>query len=324
MLWLTWRQHRAEALAALLLFVLLAVPIVVGGLAMHDAYRIDGVAACVADSAGAGCSDLVARFVDRHQEWANRLLWAAFLPALTGAFVGAPLLAREFEQGTWRFAFTQTVPRARWLAVKLALVGGSVAVLTAAFAALIGWWRMPLDEISGRMHAPAFLVAVPGLTAAAVFTFAVGVLAGALLQRTVVAMGATLLVFLAVRLPLEEYVRPHYRTPLVRVAEPSTQPAAWRPDRNWTVHSGWVDTTGHRLTDAEEDALLRQVDGGVDAVYGSGVRTERFMLDHGLRHYIEYHPDGRFALFQAIESALFLVPAAVVLVAAVLVVRRRA
>ena len=34
-------------------------------------------------------------------------------------FWGAPLLAREFETGTFRLAWTQSVTRTRWLAVKL-------------------------------------------------------------------------------------------------------------------------------------------------------------------------------------------------------------
>ena len=46
------------------------------------------------------------------------------------------------------------------------------------------------------------------------------------------------------------------------------------------------------------------------------------MIDHGLRHYTEYHPDSSFWVFQAIESASLLALAAVLLAAAVWMVRR--
>ena len=41
------------------------------------------------------------------------------MPALIGAFWGAPLITREFEAGTFRLAWNQSVTRARWLAIKL-------------------------------------------------------------------------------------------------------------------------------------------------------------------------------------------------------------
>jgi ABC-type transport system involved in multi-copper enzyme maturation permease subunit len=41
------------------------------------------------------------------------------LPALIGAFVGAPVLARELETGTFRYAWTQGFGRWRWTLAKL-------------------------------------------------------------------------------------------------------------------------------------------------------------------------------------------------------------
>ncbi|MET7400656.1 ABC transporter permease subunit [Dactylosporangium sp. NPDC005572] len=314
MSWVTWRQHRAELLAAVVLLLALAVPLVWTGLALHAQYRADGVAACVADPGSrAGCERLVEAFADRHATWARRLLWAAFLPALAGVFVGAPLLAREFEQGTWRLACTQGVSRTRWLTTKLTLVGAAVAVLTAAAAGLLSWWRAPLDDISGRLHATSFVIAVPSLTAAAVFAFAVGVTAGAVLRRTIAAMAATLGVFLAARLSLEEFARPHYLTPLARIAEPGAAPP---PGTDWSVSERWIDRAGRLVPEGEQSTALRQLaasDGSVD----------RYLIDHGLRHYTEFQPESRFWAFQAIESAVFLGLAAVLLVAAVRLTRRR-
>ncbi|BEL03895.1 ABC transporter permease [Actinoplanes sichuanensis] len=324
MYWLTWRQHRMELLVAAALLLLAALPLIVTGVTMHEQYRSDGIAACVADPASrGGCGQLIEQFVDRYDQWANRLLWGAFLPALAGTFVGAPLLAREYEQGTWRLAFTQSVSRTRWLLTKLALVGSAVVVVGAAFGALFTWWRGPLNEIDGRLGAISFLIASPSLAAAGLFAFATGVLAGALLRRTIVAMAAALGTFLAVRLPLEEYVRPHYQAPLVRITDPQPGVETARlPDTDWIVQNSWVDAAGHRLTDGEESAIIRQVYGGADALYSSDARVESFMIDHGLRHWTEYHPDSSFWTFQAIEAGGFVALAVVFLAVAVWLVRR--
>ncbi len=41
------------------------------------------------------------------------------VPALIGAFLGAPVLARELETGTFRYAWTQGFGRWRWTLAKL-------------------------------------------------------------------------------------------------------------------------------------------------------------------------------------------------------------
>ena len=45
----------------------------------------------------------------------------AVVPAVVGAFWGAPLVARELEAGTHRLAWNQAVTRTRWLTTKLAV-----------------------------------------------------------------------------------------------------------------------------------------------------------------------------------------------------------
>jgi hypothetical protein len=321
MVWLTWRQHRVELVSALVLVALVAVPLVVTGLALHAEYRSSGAAACVAGGGG-GCAGLVTEFAERHAEWGKRFVWVAFLPALAGVFVGAPLFAREFEHGTWRLAVTQTVTRTRWLTVKIALVGAGVAAVAGLCAVLFTWWRAPLDEIGGRMRTASFVVAVPSLVSVTVFAFALGVLAGAVLRRTIPAMVATLVTYLTVRIATEESLRQYYRTPRTRITDPATASDAGRlPSTDWTVDSGWIDRTGHRLSDGEQADLLQRIYGGSGSVPDDLVAN--YLATHGMREYAEYHPASDFWSFQAIESALFLGAAAVLLTGTVWLVRRR-
>jgi hypothetical protein len=69
-----------------------------------------------------GCDIIVRHFQNEFDGWLKAVRGLAVLPALAGLFVGAPLLARELEQGTHRFAWTQGVTRRRWLLSKTALL----------------------------------------------------------------------------------------------------------------------------------------------------------------------------------------------------------
>jgi hypothetical protein len=55
------------------------------------------------------------------------MTWVTLLmavPLLIGAFVGAPVLARELETGTFRYAWTLGVGRPRWTLAKLVVDQG--------------------------------------------------------------------------------------------------------------------------------------------------------------------------------------------------------
>ncbi|MGW9441277.1 ABC transporter permease [Streptomyces sp. NPDC055607] len=321
MIWVTWRQHRAVLLTSAFLLAAVTVPTLISGLAMHEQYRADGIAACVTDPhARAGCAQLVERFAAQYGEWGNRMVWVAFLPALIGAFVGAPLLAREFENDTWRFAFTQGVSRTRWLLTQLTLVGTAAAVLALACSLLFTWWRQPLDAMGSRMRTTAFTVS-PGLVALTLFALALGVFAGVLLRRTVIAMGLTLATYLTVRITLEETLRPHYLSPLVRTDAPSVQKTSdTLPPADWIVDEGLINSAGHRISDGEKRDILKQVYDS-DTVREGGAALERYLTEHGLQHYTEYHPADRYTAMLGIEIILYL---SLALFAAAHLVRRRA
>ncbi|MGH3877497.1 MAG: hypothetical protein ACRDSK_10735 [Actinophytocola sp.] len=171
------------------------------------------------------------------------------------------------------------------------------------------------------MRTAAFVVAAPSLMAVTLFAFALGVLAGALLRRTIPAMVATLVTYLAVRITTEESLRAHYRTPLIRTTDPNAG-ADQLPLTDWTVtDDAWVDSSGHRLTDSEKTDLLNtiyQESGSAP----DGV-VEKYLAAHGRRHYTEYHPASGFWTFQAIEAALFLGLATALFLATAWLVRRR-
>src|SRR5207247_6597351 len=68
------------------------------------------------------------------------------VPALLGAFWGAPLIAREVEAGTFPLVWTQSVTRARWLGVKLAVLGVASTLVTGLLSLVVTWWARPLGR----------------------------------------------------------------------------------------------------------------------------------------------------------------------------------
>ncbi len=94
------------------------------GLQLHHAYA----AATRLPPGGLGCLHRADRAASTSVGPAstNRLVLQV-VPALIGAFVGAPVLAREMETGTFRYAWTQGFGRWRWTLAKLAPLAVAVA-----------------------------------------------------------------------------------------------------------------------------------------------------------------------------------------------------
>ena len=135
MTWLTWRQHRAEVFALTVTVAVISVLLGVVALPVHALFP-DGAAACLSSTTDACDRALTALYERMDGARAFTELLVA-VPLVIGVFLGAPLLARELESGTWQLAWTQGVPRMRWLAVKLSCLAAVTVILTAAFTAVL-------------------------------------------------------------------------------------------------------------------------------------------------------------------------------------------
>jgi hypothetical protein len=192
MIWVTWRQHRGQAIACLALFCALALIAIPLGLAMRTTFSHDGLPACLARSGGAGCPAAITAFVNEFGQGVGTLISLPLvaIPVFLGIVVGAPLLGRELERGTWRMAWTQTVPRTRWLLTKLGLVTGGLVLFGAAVTAVMTWYHEPLDRVSSRLQPIGSFAEGPTFTASLLCAFGLAVLAGLLLRNTIGAMVA--------------------------------------------------------------------------------------------------------------------------------------
>ena len=192
MIWVTWRQHRPQALTALGILAFVAAYALGFGLWLRSTFDSDAIGNCLARSGGADCAAAISSLLHGAQGAAAvplTLILLAF-PGILGATVGAPLLGQELERGTWQLAWTQTVPRTRWLVVKLGLILAGLIVLGVALTAVAAWASSPLDQLSVRTQPPQFVEEGLVLTCSLLCAFGLALLAGLLLRNTIGAMVA--------------------------------------------------------------------------------------------------------------------------------------
>ena len=312
MAWMTWRQHRLQLATALGALAALGIAALATALPMHAAYHRHALSACLPPTTRSGCDLIVRHFESQFGSVVHLGDYLIVLPALIGAFVGAPLVARELEQGTFRFAWTQTVTRQRWLLVKIALIALATVALAGALSGMIVWWRHPFDVVAGRIRPGPFDVEAIVVPAYALFALALGVLAGTVLRRTVAAMSVTLGLFFATRFAVAQ-LRPHY-LPLEHQRVAGT--TAVSHARDWIVDNALVDDIGRRITTGREDlAIVHARRAGID--------PQEYLLSLGWRRELSYQPAGRFWSFQAIEAGIFVGLAILLAIATIAILRRR-
>lgn len=273
MTWLTWRQHRVEGAWALVFGAVLAALIGYVAYQLHPA-NCPGLVGgyCFNDDTGGQLAQQIVRF-DLSQ------YALVVLPALAGAFIGCPLVAREIENGTHRLAWTQGVTRTRWLLVKIALV--FIPLLLVAAAVGILEVVFVNQQGGGANHWAVFDQQAPITVASTLFALSLGVMAGALVGKSVPAMAVTLVAFVIVRVGLAEVARPNYLAPLaysthdLRTYNSAANPTAW-----WLDQPNYYDSAGHLLGNGPGDG-----------------QAAAYVVQH-------FQPGDRFWAFQTIESAI--------------------
>jgi hypothetical protein len=242
------------------------------------------------------------------------------VPAVIGMFWGAPLITRELEDGACRLAWTQSVTRTRWLAVKLGLLCLTAMAMTGLFSLIITWWASPLDQAAGLGSPILTNRMTPALFAGhgivpigyAAFAFALGATAGALIGRTVPAMAVTIVIFAAVQLIMPNLVRPHLIPPAHTTVAVSPGDAHWVSagsglliNGKAVIPGGWVvSTSGHIYTGPATRILLTCYNGPTSTpACGSAFASLHPQL------LVTYQPASRYWAMQWYEMGIFLAAA---------------
>jgi ABC-type transport system involved in multi-copper enzyme maturation permease subunit len=341
MTWLAWRQFRGQAIIALAVLVVFSAYLVIAGYVIRHSYNTD-VLGCLATD---GCtrSDAERTFVQTHAALViipGILLLV--LPGIVGVFWGAPLVAREYEAGTQRLAWTQSVTRRRWLVLKLAVVSLAAVVVIGVLSLLMTWSASRFDQVLGLRFNPLLFGSrnvVP--VGYAVFALVVGTLVGLFLRRTVPAMALTLLLVAIVLFAVPLGVRPHLITPVTEsiaynekvrdslIGGMSIRRGGPVEINGYTVpgalmltsRANLVDASGKEVSSTDIRDCLAQAplaasdDGGPD-------RLERCLIQHNLHFVVKYQPANRYWSFQWVELGGYLVLSALVASAAYWRIRR--
>ncbi|MDT7788419.1 MAG: hypothetical protein QOF58_6838 [Pseudonocardiales bacterium] len=253
MTWIVWRQQRPMfiTLAAGLVVSVAAVLLWRAGMVADLGARnlLDCVKQDLATChARAGMEFQNAWFDKMHA--AQGLVIAA--PALMGVFVGAPLFAREFEQGTHALAFTQSVSRTRWMATKFVVAAVPALLFVIVFQLVVRSWLDAAGELGPLATGPFYFTTfeAQGVSPIAytLFAYTLGMFAGALFKRTLVAMSLTLGVFVAVRVVLAG-TRESLITPARVLSDDPSKPAL-ADSGPLVVNSGFLDSSGAVVKDS--------------------------------------------------------------------------
>lgn len=253
-------QFRVQAAVASVALVVAAVVLAVTGPHLLHLYDTI-VATCTAHG---DCSTADSNFLqnDRTLQIALDAI-ATVVPGIIGIFWGAPLVARELETRTFRLAWTQSVTRGHWMAMKIAFVGLASMAVAGLLSLMVTWWSSPVDRVNMNVFGSFDQRDIVPIGYAA-FAFVLGVTAGVLIRRTLPAMAATVAVFVMVRFTVAQWIRPHLMTPLSQVmalsptniggygstngAASMLLPGTPNLPNAWILSTQIVDKAGHPLT----------------------------------------------------------------------------
>ncbi|MDQ2814306.1 MAG: hypothetical protein M3Z75_21175 [Actinomycetota bacterium] len=318
MAWVLWRQHRASLAGLGALLLAFGVTLLVAGIKLHQIYAAEIRHGCFGPAAWSGvCRPLQTPFTIGWAESYSNLVVLAMqaVPVIIGVFLGAPLLAREYRDGTVRFAWTQGIGRTRWAAATVGLLGAAVAAVGCLLGLVTQWSMQPIaiqTTFDTDRWEPGFFGNTP-LTAAtaALLAFAIGVLAGALLRRVVAAMAVT--AALAITVADLTYNWLHYwllsrgirltrdlalgadpnlgipSSGAINIHEP-VGPGRPGPSGAWLDQGWYTGANGHRLSGDTVTGLLSRYTGT-----GTAWLTSRHDM-----FWVTYQPGGRFWVFQSV------------------------
>jgi hypothetical protein len=210
MLWVTWRQHRGLLITVAAVFCAAVAGMLRAGLPIHHDYAL--LMAC--RPAGSPACQGLSNFFDStdwHQGQAFHVAVQA-APVLVAMFAGPPVVARELEARTFRFAWTQGIGRVRWTMAKLAILGSVLTIAAFATSQLLTWLYAPFLTTQGLTDLTPTVFDTSGASYAAwtLIAFCLGAFLGALVRRTLAAMAITLVVYVGVAALTWLDLRSHY------------------------------------------------------------------------------------------------------------------
>jgi ABC-2 family transporter len=320
LVWVTWRQHRVALAGVAVLLGGLGLYLLIMGLKIRSGYA--SVASCHPPSS-AVCglaSDLFLR--DYYPTAQTFTGFLQVVPVLVGVFVGGPVLARELETGTFRFAWTQGCGRLRWAVTKLAMLAVAMTVAAEAFSLLFSWYFQPwfAQGLDGALAPQLFDLRGIDFAAWTLLAFALGVAAGALIRRTVPAMAAALAAWTGLFFATFMFLREHYQAPLVAG---SAKASTVSFSNNWSWAQWYTGPGGKPVSQQTIRNVMAHAPRSVQFSKNPNAGPVYLAAHHYTQWWL-YQPQSRYWHFQFIEGGWLLALSLILLAGAVWLIRTKA
>ena len=329
MTWLVWRQYRWQAAIAAVLLAGFAAVLIVTGLQMASQWH-SLLTTCTNSSPCRATSVSLGSVVGH-----DLVVLSLAVPVILGFLWGAPLVAHELETGTVNYAWAQSITKARWLTVKAGWLLLAAAIWAGAVAALVTWWSSPRNAFYSEQFQPNYFDQqgiVP--IGYAVFATALGIAAGTVCRRTLVAIAVTIGGFIGVRLLVSQSLRAHYMAAVTAYYNPLSSQVP--PGSAWVLSTGVVDKYGHVFSGGSAPEVngvpLTAIPTSCRSLLMADPTTLSKSKLHqaiscmqasGFRGFTTYQPAYHYWPFQGIETGIYLALAAVLLAVTFFVVRYR-
>jgi ABC-type transport system involved in multi-copper enzyme maturation permease subunit len=316
LVWVTWRQHRGALMGVAALLGALALYLLIMALKIHSAYQ--AVASCH-PLGSAACEVTSKPFSGYYHTAQDVTVILQVIPVLVGVFAGAPLLARELETGTFRFAWTQGCGRLRWVVAKLAVPAIAITAAAGAFSLLYSWYYQPFfaERLDGVLAPQLFNLRGVGFAAWTLAAFAIGAIAGVLIKRTVPAMAASLAAWAGLDLATALFLRKHYQAGLLVKGSPSYA------NPPWVVGQWYTGPNGATMSQQTIRDVVQHAPASVRNSLNPNAAAD-YLSAHHYTLWSIYQPESRFWHFQLIEGGWLLALSVILLAATVWLVRHRA
>jgi hypothetical protein len=316
-------QHRAALITIFVAFVTLVIAIVIGRDAVSASYASYLAAGCtLAHPTNLGvCANTANTFADI-PSFTPLVIALRMFPLVIGAFVGAPLVAREMESGTYRFAWTQGVGRTRLLLVTLAMLALIVTPVAVLLGFLLGGWYIhPYAVINiavGSHWQSGLFTTTWWMTPVwTLFALALGTLVGAVVKRTVAAIATTAVVIGGVLLAVGLYLPRIFGIgavassrmlingmnsgPLNMIASHGQGPAG-----SWLVRAWYTGPGGRVLGIKAANRVSLHVNSLFESLKGGTSAAPRWLALHHYTYWVAYQPADHFWILQAVVGLVVL------------------
>jgi hypothetical protein len=336
--WVTWRQHRAALAGAAAFLGAIAVYLAITGHHINQAYDALVVAGCPqADTinpgtgvpvASAACQSLTQAFLSFYGTTSGPVgasglsaqtvpFMLLAVPVLLGAFTGAPVLARELESGTFRFAWTQGAGRLRLAAARLIPLAAALTVAAYGLSALFSWYFTPFLRFGNTGGYPMQVFGNLGVDFAAwaLFSFTLAAFLGVLLRRAVAATAVSLAVTTVLDTVTMMALRQHLVTPA------TVSGAGPTGNGDWVLGNWFTSPGGAQVSADTADHLYAQSQGGHAMITPQALNT--WAAQNHYTQWWSYQPAARWWQLQLTEGAWLLVASLLLIAATILLIRRR-